>query len=156
MTNYNLSEQVFFLFFSFCILIRDISFFQSKHNVLLPLQLMKKKQLILNLFFATALLFSIVFQSFHGYEHLEKKISEKVCYHKHNSNRAELTHQHKGFDHCLLCEFTAGVYVSPKDFSCQLYAAYQEIPYFFKATEAVLSFSGSLYSHRGPPVNSVS
>ncbi|MNS46456.1 hypothetical protein D3C72_789530 [compost metagenome] len=119
---------------------------------LLPLQLMKKKQLIIHLFFATALLFSIVFQSFHGYEHLEQKLSEKICYHKHDSNKAELTHQHKGFDHCLLCEFTFGIYVSPQDFSYQLYSAYKGIPYFFKATETVLSFSGSLYSHRGPPV----
>ena len=116
---------------------------------------MKQKQFLIRYFFALALLTSIVVQSFHGLEHLEKQFSEKVCAHK-QLNSTELTHQHKGFDHCLLCEFTAGVYVFPKDFSYQLYAAHQEIPYFFKATEAVLSFSGSLYSHRGPPVNSVS
>jgi hypothetical protein len=113
---------------------------------------MKKKQLIINLFFAIALLFSIVFQSFHGYEHLEKKLSEKACYHKNDSNKAELTHQHRGFEHCLLCEFTSSSYISPTDFSCQLYTPYKEIPYFFADSETVLSFSGSLYSHRGPPI----
>jgi hypothetical protein len=112
---------------------------------------MKKKSLLLSLFLAVALLFSIVFQSFHGYEHLEKRITEKICYHKH-ANKTELTHQHKNFDHCLLCTFAFSSYVSPQDFSCQLYAVFREVPYFGSDTEIILSFSGSLYSHRGPPV----
>lgn len=115
---------------------------------------MKKKQLITSLFFAVAILFSILFQSFHGYEHMEKQLSQKECHHKYNSS-SEITHQHKGFDHCFVCEFTFGSYISPKEFSYQLYPIHKEIPYFFKAEETILSFSGSLYSLRGPPVSIV-
>lgn len=118
--------------------------------VFLPLSFMKKKQFITNIFFATALLFSIVFQSFHGYEHIEKQLSQKVCFHTH-ADKAELTHQHKGFEPCFVCEFAFGSSISPQGFSYQLYTAHKEIPYFFKATATILSFSGSLYSHRGPP-----
>jgi hypothetical protein len=126
--------------------------FESEYNVLLPLSNMKKKQLLYHFFFAIALLFSIVFQSFHGYEHLEQQFSQKVCYHKHDSNRAEVTHQHKGFEHCLVCEFTFSSYVTPENQTFYFNASHKEIPYFFADTPKILSFTGSLYSHRGPPV----
>jgi hypothetical protein len=113
---------------------------------------MKKKQLLINFFFAIAILFSILFPSFHGYEHLEKQFAQKVCYHKHNSKKAELTHQHKGFDHCLVCEFTFSNYISPRNFSYQLESFHTEIVCFLNAIERVYSFSGSLYAHRGPPI----
>ncbi|TRX36721.1 hypothetical protein [Flavobacterium restrictum] len=115
---------------------------------------MKKKQLIANLFFAIILLFSIVFQSFHGYEHHEKQLSQKICYHK-QSQKAELTHQHKGFDHCFVCEFTFGSYLLPDVFSYPVATTSHKTPYFFATKEAVLSFSGSLYSLRGPPESSI-
>lgn len=111
---------------------------------------MKKKPILKSLLFAIALLFSIVFQSFHGYEHLEKQISEKVCYHKH-LNKAELTHQHKVFEHCLVCSIAFSSYVFPHHFSTKLYFVSPEIPYFSIENETIFSFSGSLYSHRGPP-----
>jgi hypothetical protein len=113
---------------------------------------MKKKQFLFHFFFAIALLFSIVFQSFHGYEHLEQQFSQKTCYHKHDSNRAEVTHQHKGFEHCLVCEFTFSSYIAPQDFFFYFNTAHKEIPYCFANIEKIIPFSGSLYSHRGPPV----
>jgi hypothetical protein len=119
----------------------------------LPLSLMKKNKLILSLSLAVAVLISIVFQSFHTYEHLEKQLSEKQCHHKYNS-KSEITHQHHNLDHCYVCEFTFGTYISPNNFSSQLNASYKKTPCFLIATEVVISFSGSLYSHRGPPVNS--
>jgi hypothetical protein len=119
----------------------------------LPLSLMKKNKLILSLSLAVAVLISIVFQSFHTYEHLEKQLSQKECHHKYNS-KSEITHQHHNLDHCYVCEYAFGAYISPNNFSYQLNASYKETPCFLFATEVVLSFSGSLYSHRGPPVNS--
>ncbi|MFV8325725.1 hypothetical protein [Flavobacterium sp. ZS1P14] len=116
---------------------------------------MKRNKLIVSLSLAIAVLFSILFQSLHTYEHLEKQLSQKHCHHKYNATNKEITHQHHNFDHCYVCDFTFGTYVSPKEFSYQLYSSHKEIPYFFKDKETVLSFSGSLYSHRGPPTDMV-
>jgi uncharacterized membrane protein len=112
---------------------------------------MKKNKLIISLSLAIAVLFSILFQSFHTYDHLEKQLSQKQCHHKYNVTQKEITHQHHKLDHCYVCDFTFGSYISPKEFSYQLYSAYKEIPYFISTEETVLSFSGSLYSLRGPP-----
>ena len=114
---------------------------------------MKKKKLIINLSLAIAVLFSMLFQSYHSYEHLAKQLSQKECHHKYNSS-SEITHQHHNLEHCYVCEFSFGSYISPDTFSYQLNADYLEIPYFLTVNEAVIPFSGSLYSHRGPPVNS--
>jgi hypothetical protein len=117
---------------------------------------MKKNKFIISLSLAVAVLFSILFQSFHTYTHLEQQLSQKQCHHKYNVTQKEITHQHHNFDHCYVCDFTFGSYISPKEFSYQLYSTYKEIPYFISAEETVLSFSGSLYSLRGPPVNNLS
>ena len=114
---------------------------------------MKKKKLIINLSLAIAVLFSMLFQSYHSYEHLAKQLSQKECHHKYNSS-SEITHQHHNLEHGDVCEFSFGSYISPDTFSYQLNADYLEIPYFLTVNEAVIPFSGSLYSHRGPPVNS--
>ena len=85
---------------------------------------------------------------------LAKQLSEKHCDHKYNVSGTEITHQHHKAEHCDLCHFVFGNYISPKDFSYQLYSNIEEIPYFFTESEMFISFSGSLYSLRGPPVNS--
>ena len=117
---------------------------------------MKKNKLIVSLSLIVTVLFSMLFQSLHTYEHLAKQLSQKQCYHKYNVTGAEITHQHQKVDHCYVCEFAFGSYITPKDFSYQLYSSIEEIPYFFTTAEKVISFSGSLYSLRGPPVNNLS
>jgi hypothetical protein len=111
---------------------------------------MKQKQLIIRFFFALALLTSIVVQSLHGYEHLKKQFSEKVCEHKH-ANSTELTHQHKGFEQCLVCaiSFQSGI-ISAK-FQYQIATTPEVATHFFFNFPTVISFSGSSYSLRGPP-----
>jgi hypothetical protein len=116
---------------------------------------MKKNKLIISLSLAIAVLFSILFQSIHTYQHLEKQLAQKQCHHKYTSS-SEITHQHHAIDHCYVCEFSFGSYVSPNQISYQLHSTYKEIPYFIIAEDTVLSFSGSLYSLRGPPANSLS
>lgn len=124
-------------------------------SFLLHLQKMKKKKILISLTFMIAVLFSMLFQSFHSYEHFEKELSQKQCHHKYNITNAEITHQHHNFDHCLVCEFTFLSFISPEKALFQLYTDHQEIPYFFTAKETVSPFSGSLYSHRGPPTTIV-
>lgn len=96
-------------------------------------------------------LFSILFQSLHTYEHFVTQFSKTECHHKYNVTQTEITHQHHNFEDCKVCHFTFGSYVSPAQFAYKLHPNYQLIPYFFEKGVAVFPFSGSLYSHRGPP-----
>jgi hypothetical protein len=123
---------------------------------LLSLVLMKINKLIVSFSLVVTVLCSMLFQSLHTYEHWSKQLSQKQCHHKYNSTGEEITHQHKKVDHCSVCEFALGSYVPPTNLSYQLYATFDKIPYFFTASQTVISFSGSLYSLRGPPVTSLS
>ena len=111
---------------------------------------MKQKQLLIRFFFALVLLGSLVVQSFHGLEHLEKQFSEKICTHK-QLNPTELTHQHKGFEQCLVCaiSFQSGI-ISAK-FQSQIATTPEVATHYFFKSQLVFSFSGSTYSLRGPP-----
>ena len=116
----------------------------------LPLWLMKQKQIIIRFFFVIALLGSLVAQSFHGFEHLRRQFSEEKCLHKH-LNSAELTHQHKGFEQCLVCSvvFQNGLAVENFDYDvAPVISIYSD--YFF-SLPTTIPFTGSLYSLRGPP-----
>jgi hypothetical protein len=99
-----------------------------------------------------AVLFSILGQSIHSYEHIVKQISEKKCEHKQASD-AEITHKHQKFDTCYLCNFTVSSFVSSDVKSFEFYnvvvhsnnssAISKEITQFFK---------GSLFALRAPPL----
>lgn len=124
--------------------------------VYLHLYRMKKKQLLLSLSLAMTVLFSILFQSLHTYGHLATQFSQTECHHKHNvKHSAEITHQHHSFDDCKVCHFSFGSYVTPLQFAYKLYDNYKAIPYFSGERQKVISFSGSLYALRGPPVSMV-
>jgi hypothetical protein len=116
---------------------------------------MKRKQLLYSFTLAAAVLFSILFQSFHSYEHLEKQLSHKFCVHNHTQNKAELTHQHTTFDHCAICQFVFGSGLYPKFISYHFFSDFRAIPFFSKEQKEIIPFSGSLYAHRGPPVSIV-
>lgn len=111
---------------------------------------MKQKQLIIRFFFAIVLLASIGVQSFHGYEHLQGQLSEKVCQHKH-TNSAELTHQHKGFEQCLICSFSFQNGITTACFSYPWRPACHSVSNYFFSPLSIVFFSGSCYSLRGPP-----
>lgn len=113
---------------------------------------MKKRYVILNLSLMITVLFSILFQSLHSYEHIVKEFSEVKCEHSHDTGATQITHQHPNFDHCFTCEFAFGNFIAPELFSYELRIIHPEIPYFFASTEAAFAFSGSTYSLRGPPV----
>jgi hypothetical protein len=113
---------------------------------------MKKKFVILNSFLVLAVLFTMLFQSVHCYEHLAKQLSEKKCEHKYTSSQ-EITHQHQNFDHCFVCNFTLSNFIS-SDISC---FEFQKITIpsgypFFKSKEITQFFKGSLFALRAPPI----
>ena len=117
---------------------------------------MKKKQLIISVSLALTVLLSILFQSVHSYEHIAKQLSEKKCHHDYNDKNGAITHQHHNYDSCFVCQFSFESYITPEKISFQFYKYHKEIPYFLSFSENVVSFSGSLYSLRGPPLSVVS
>jgi hypothetical protein len=112
---------------------------------------MKRKFAILNSFLAVAVLFSMLFQSLHSYEHLAKQFSEKHCHHDHRSAH-EITHQHHSYDHCLVCDFTLGSFLAPEVFIFRPYHNQLSVPYLFTSDQAVVSHLQNNPPLRGPPV----
>jgi hypothetical protein len=117
---------------------------------------MKKKQLILSFSFAVTVLFSILFQSIHSYEHIVKQLSEKQCHHDYNDPNGEITHQHHNYDLCYVCNFAFESFIVPESFSFQFHSFTSEIPYFFPLSQKIFSISNPSYLLRGPPVSIVS
>ncbi|PXY41761.1 hypothetical protein DMB65_06915 [Flavobacterium cheongpyeongense] len=112
---------------------------------------MKRRQLITGFSMALIVLFSILFQSIHSYKHIAKQLSEKKCHHNYKDTNGEITHQHHNDDSCVVCHFSFGNYITPEKISFQFYKIQKEIPYFIRSSESVITFSGSLYTLRGPP-----
>ena len=101
---------------------------------------------------SVVILFAILFQSLHSYEHLVKKITEQKCEHKHVSDK-QITHQHQDFDKCFVCEFAFSSFISSeiKSFS------FLNDSYFYKSDSCFIKelnhyFSGISYALRGPPI----
>lgn len=112
---------------------------------------MRKIFVILNSTLILAVLFSILLQTVHSYEHFTIKISEKNCVHKQNSNQ-EITHQHHNFENCLVCNFTFSTFIpytiSAFEFNKIIISSRYS---FFKSREITQFFKGSLFALRAPP-----
>lgn len=96
-------------------------------------------------------LFSMLLQSLHSFEHLVKLFSEKECHH-HYSQKTEINHQHHPFDHCFVCEFTFGSYLETAFFALKnrfTVAISQQYTFLYKHTSHF--FKGSLFALRAPP-----
>lgn len=99
-----------------------------------------------------AVLFSMLFQNVHNYEHLAKQFSEDKCSHKYKSSQ-EITHQHLSFEHCFVCDFTVSNFmasdISQFDFKKMNFPSGYS---FFKSREITQFFKGSLFALRAPPL----
>jgi len=112
---------------------------------------MKKRQLIKSVSLALMVVFSILFQSLHSYEHIVNQLSEKQCHHDYNDPNGEITHQHHDYDTCFVCHFAFGSYIVPDEVAFQFHYLNTEIPYFFTLSEKLFSVSESVCLLRGPP-----
>jgi hypothetical protein len=113
---------------------------------------MKKSFLLLSSFLALAVLFAMLFQSVHSFEHFEEDLADKKCVHK-STSKFQITHQHHNFEHCFVCDFKMSNFVS----SDILYFEFQKtiIPAgytFFESRQITQFFKGSLFALRAPPV----
>lgn len=112
---------------------------------------MKKKQIVIALSLAVTLLLSIVLQYFHAHEHYLEQLAQPTCHHDSQGNKSQITHEHYKLESCSVCHFAFGNYITPEVFQCQFQTNYKLIPYFSATAKKIISFSGSLYSLRGPP-----
>ena len=117
---------------------------------MLHLQNMNKKFAIVSVTLILSVLFSILFQSIHSYEHFSTLQTEKKCHHQYNSDK-EITHQHHKIDHCFVCDVSFGNYITPDFHTFQVYLDYNSIPYFLNLPQSINAFSGSNLSLRAPP-----
>jgi len=98
-------------------------------------------------------LFSILFQSVHSYEHF---LGQKTTFANDSDDNGKdriqtLDHNH---EKCFVCEFTLSSFIATEftSFKSQLtFEAFAQTN--FTTTETPEAFSGSLFSHRGPPSN---
>lgn len=112
---------------------------------------MKKKFVIINVLLSMAVLFSILFQAIHSYEHYSELLTEKKCHHDHSKN--EITHSHTISEKCMICDFNFSSYTTPDFFSFEFHktttvthtalVSFQKNAIFFK---------GSLFALRAPPL----
>ena len=113
---------------------------------------MKKKFVIINSFLMLAVLFSMLFQYVHSYEHLAKQLSEKECSHKYISSQ-EITHQHHDFDNCFVCNFTVSTFISSDISNFEFKKIIFPSGYsLFNSREITQFFKGSLFALRAPPI----
>lgn len=114
---------------------------------------MKRKLQLLNFVMGLTVLFAILFQSLHSFEHLAKQLSEKQCHHKYHSQKTEINHSHHNFDKCFVCEFAFSSYVSSNKVETNYENKAVVTKYSFAYSKEIFSsFKGSLFSLRAPPV----
>jgi len=112
---------------------------------------MNKKLQHLSLALLITILFALLFQSAHSYEHLAKQFSEKHCDHKYNSSKTEFSHSHHDFDDCFTCEFSFSNYIPVQFFSFGFVKNTIGKTLIFSITEKPLAFTGHFIPLRGPP-----
>ena len=112
---------------------------------------MKKRIVIVNAGLMIAVLFSILFQSVHSYEHLAKQLSEKECFHEYKSSK-EITHQHDAFENCFVCSFAFSSFVAQDSISFEIKKKAIDLATPVSISRGLPSFfKGALFSLRAPP-----
>lgn len=113
---------------------------------------MKKKIVVVNLLMSFSVLFAMLFQTVHSYEHILRQNSQKHCYHKYTAGQKEITHSHSVDANCHICHFAFSTFI-PNSFQAYLFHnTTVETSYkFFYTKSTTAFFKGSLFSLRAPP-----
>ncbi|WP_166638157.1 hypothetical protein [Flavobacterium chryseum] len=114
---------------------------------------MKKKIIFINFLMSLTVLFSMLFQTVHSYEHVYKQLTEKHCDHKYSAHHKQITHAHSVENNCPVCHFTFSTFI-PNAFHSLSFQNVNVVstPVFFYKTAASTFFKGSLFALRAPPV----
>ncbi len=100
-----------------------------------------------------AVLFSMLFQSLHSYEHLIAELTKEKCHKKHIGIGTQVTHEHNSLEHCFVCEFTFSHFTSStlNSFKSSIFGNFFK-NYFFYINEIHQFYNGISYLLRGPPI----
>jgi len=111
---------------------------------------MKKPFKLANALLGLTVLFVVLFQSLHSFEHLAKQFSEESCIHKY-SEKATLNHSHY-WEKCRVCEFAFSNYtvITFKEIVFFKTPVFGELPFNYSNVK-IPFYSGSFFSLRGPP-----
>jgi hypothetical protein len=112
---------------------------------------MKKKLVILNYSLVMVVLFGVLFQSLHSFEHLVEQLTAEHCDHKYHKGKTEFTHSHHDFDDCFVCEYSFSNYIPTDFFSFEFKIPVNDTISLFGYGEKIVFFSGSVIKSRGPP-----
>lgn len=114
---------------------------------------MIKKFHITNVFLSFAVLFSILFQAIHAYEHHLEALTEKHCDHQYSTNKTEISHAHKVAENCVVCHFNFSSFTTTEFYEFQFHKNIHvtHSPLFYFQKQAAF-FKGSLFSLRAPPL----
>jgi hypothetical protein len=95
---------------------------------------------------------AIILQSLHAFHHLEQFVTAQLCNHQYALNKTEISHAHKGFEHCFICEFafSSSVQIENVDFNLYNNSLFYKSS-FLSTSKCISFFSGSSFSLRGPP-----
>jgi len=98
-------------------------------------------------------LFSILFQSVHSYEHFLHQETNFVNHSDEDGTTKIQTLDHN-HEKCFVCEFTLSSFIATEFSSFRSQVTFEAFAQTnFTTTETPEVFSGSLFSHRGPPSN---
>ncbi|QSW89383.1 hypothetical protein J0383_00890 [Flavobacterium endoglycinae] len=113
---------------------------------------MKRKIVVVNFVMSLAVLFAMLFQTVHSYEHVFKQLFEKHCEHKNLSGHTQITHSHTTENNCPICHFAFSTFIphSFQTFSFHKITA-ETTGKFFYASFSAAYFKGSLFALRAPP-----
>ena len=113
---------------------------------------MKKKITAVNFLMSFAVLFAMLFQTVHSYEHILKQSAEKHCDHKYTPGQKEITHSHSVDANCHICHFAFSTFIPNAFQPFAFYKVFAETSYLFSYFEGISTFfKGSLFALRAPP-----
>jgi hypothetical protein len=113
---------------------------------------MKKKIIFVNFLMSMMVLFAMLFQTIHSYEHVFKQLTEKPCEHHSSANHKEITHSHSVETKCHICHFAFSTYI-PNAFQTVIFQKnpVETKPVFIYTKSVSTFFKGSLFALRAPP-----
>lgn len=113
---------------------------------------MKKKYIIINVFLSMTVLFSILFQAVHSYEH-HLELAEHHCDHIYAKDKTEISHSHNIAEQCVVCHFNFSSFTTTPFYTLQLYKKHIEVNFtLFYFEKHAAYFKGSFFSLRAPPI----
>ncbi|MEO8535030.1 MAG: hypothetical protein ABI441_14830 [Flavobacterium sp.] len=113
---------------------------------------MKKKVIRINLFMSFTVLFAMLFQTLHSYEHIYTQITQQQCDHKYAAHEKQITHSHSVENNCPICHFTFSTFIPDNFQPLSFHKIIVENPITFCFTKAASTFfKGSLFALRAPP-----